>query len=397
MNIKMRIDIFILFLFLFFSIGCFQIPLDGIISLGLFLLLIVSKQYVSSVCITHNYRIYFFGIFILVYITIAFSTMNNLLLIKYIGNYFLLLTPFLLYKVYSTERNEILEQIIRISKFIMGFWGGIAVTFFVIASGAAPEIAAGTYNGWVLAIGGGQILAYGLTLYTIFVFYKYTIGCCSKTDLLLVIETVILDVMVRSMITILVGILGVGIVVLTTNRRKCIIRNVYALKIILIGCCLICGVLYFPIVRYLYNRFSTIDWYSLNKLEIRLKDIIIFLHEGKPRVGSSIFERQKLYVDSICKFISAPLLGTGQSGEHSTILDAFSMWGMIGGIPFMGAYLYPTDIFKKSKGCLAIVIAFISMATVNPIMVFNVMFIMGFMIPLELKKEKLEEKKCVFY
>lgn len=383
MNNKIRIDFVFLFVFLFFSIGCFQIPLDGLISMTLFICWLVSKRKIPINTVRKNYKIYTLLIFLFVYGGLTFGLMAVELYAKYLINFIYLFIPFFIYYVYKGNKDSICK-VVRCCRIVLLFWVVVADVYLLFHPGIAPSIAAGTYSGFILAIGGGQFLSYGLTIYSVFIVYKILRRRFNYIDVAIMFFTLLLDILVSSMVTILAGFIGIALVVVVLYWKRAINNRILFVLgicgwIILMETCIV-----FPfVIEYIFKKVEMLDLSTLSKLKIRAIDIIYMIHDGKARIGSSSFERYQRYIESIDIFIKSPLIGSNRSGDHSSVLDSFSMWGGIGAIPYLLTYFIPDKAVLKNEFSIVLIVNVGIMAFMNPILVISYTTVMGLLVPLE--------------
>ena len=90
------------------------------------------------------------------------------------------------------------------------------------------------------------------------------------------------------------------------------------------------------VVRFIYSIAQKLDiTYLENKMEMVL--------EASKRQDADSLKRVRTYMESINGFLSSPLYGTGTSGDHSQIMDTFSMIGIFA-IPYVAMLI---SIFKN--------------------------------------------------
>lgn len=139
----------------------------------------------------------------------------------------------------------------------------------------------------------------------------------------------------------------ITLVILVTNSRS--LRNK-----VLIGFLILFGLVFFVAVGpIILNKLADSGMFSYN-ITIRLREIANALL-GNTSSGSDIKVRSSLYLMSINTFFDHPIFGVGNIGtlyvgygNHSTILDTFAKYGLLGGIPFLLYYYCPIkEIFRR--------------------------------------------------
>ena len=106
-------------------------------------------------------------------------------------------------------------------------------------------------------------------------------------------------------------------------------------------------------------------------------------------------ERERVYQISIDGFIKSPVFGNGYKngnafesegtngiGNHSTVLDSLSQFGIIGALPLFLFLLYPWRRARSKGEDWGYIIPFFIMACLNPVIkCFHLMVILFLIIP----------------
>ena len=90
--------------------------------------------------------------------------------------------------------------------------------------------------------------------------------------------------------------------------------------------------------------------------QVRLYELSSLLYGASVSTSSDIGTRMYLYGISISNFIETPIFGKGTGvlydtyGNHSTFMDAFAKYGLVGAIPFIMYYFVPIDKMRSRLG-----------------------------------------------
>ena len=146
---------------------------------------------------------------------------------------------------------------------------------------------------------------------------------------LFVLCYVVYDTFVTTSLLIMIGILSISLVY--TGKNPGVFWFVVLLGFL---------ILY---TLYLMGFFITlIDWilptFEGTPVAVKLHDIRDSMTMGE-LTGGSLVERRSLHRKSWKSFMSNPLLGGGEVGNHSSILDRFGGMGIIGGIPYIMLFI----------------------------------------------------------
>jgi len=151
-------------------------------------------------------------------------------------------------------------------------------------------------------------------------------------------------------------------------------------RYLIISLLILCGIVTMLFGAPLLNYLSELPNIGYN-ISVKLKDIARILSGETEGINGSVGGRAYYYGISISNFFDHLILGAGaigdlyqNSGNHSTILDSFAQYGLIGGIPYLAYYFLPlkqiTNKLNRSEKkvwkvvlCLFIVLALINRAT----------------------------------
>ena len=131
------------------------------------------------------------------------------------------------------------------------------------------------------------------------------------------------------------------------------------------------------LVRLLYSVAQKLD---ITYLENKMAMII----EASSRQDADSLARVRTYMKSINGFLANPLYGSGTSGEHSQILDTFSMIGIFA-IPYVAMLISIFKNFAKSIDRIHSIIfagTIIVLATLNPLVDSTVVSISFMLTPI---------------
>lgn len=119
------------------------------------------------------------------------------------------------------------------------------------------------------------------------------------------------------------------------------------------------------------------DKVSSGNYKLRLNEIAAALSGASMSTESDLGARMYLYGKSISNFLDAPIFGKGAGvlyetfGNHSTFLDAFAKYGLVGAIPFIMYYSVPIKKISynlkgaSSKVYKSVVMLFLIMMLLN--------------------------------
>lgn len=397
MGIK-NIDVYICWLFLFFTVGAFQIPGDGAISLVIWivwLLAVLEKGGIRTLInrCGSNIICWLFVLFIVCFGMLCLWEENKILAIKNIMNYFLMFTPWIICCYYSASKKE--EQVVLLLKglkTIYLFWYMCACCYFIAHSGAAAEMAAGKYNHKIIALGGGQWLAYAACLHCVYLIYKILNIKRNTEDIFFIVMASMLILLTQSTITLLTLICGIGLCVLDYGIRMASKKAVWTV---------FCGSVVFliiilaffqqEIIEALYKKSQGWNLTNADKILIRLKQVAGILYGEKQSSATSSAQRIIAYEQSGGLFLNNIILGIGPEegvllsngnlGNHSEILDALANWGVIIGGCYLCSY-FGALFRKKNKGKLLVGITAVIMGCLNPMISFQVTAMILLLIPI---------------
>ncbi len=194
---------------------------------------------------------------------------------------------------------------------------------------------------------GGYGFIYGLVFFITYL-YNFGRGINWKYRLVWIVVCILFCVvLLRSQyfIAILLLIISFALshIQRSSGRRKIGLCITYSTSIIMLV----------AVAPPILNSLANINGLGFNN-SLRLKELSLFFSGGGIE-GTDIASRGGTYMISINSFLTHPLFGTGnleevalQYGEHSTILDAFAQYGIIGAVPYIVFYTAPLkQLFTK--------------------------------------------------
>lgn len=224
-----------------------------------------------------------------------------------------------------------------------------------------------------LIIGGGYPMAYGSAILSVYLFQ--TIIEHKKLDrgyrAFAVAEIVLLSILVyftNSFVILISMLLGYVL---------CFYRHTFKGSLYIVSM-----VFFFTIILVLYfNIDSVLEWLlKINNnefIEERLYEIYDFVVNDV--TSYHLDKRSSLYEMSFHSFLMYPVFGVGYTfgnlgslqrvsgvGAHSTILDSFAQYGLIGAIPLLGIIIYPYLRNRKMKYSSEYLVSFMLMLFLNP-------------------------------
>ena len=148
-----------------------------------------------------------------------------------------------------------------------------------------------------------------------------------------------------AVILILMGLVFLLISKMTSPPKKMVLTCVFLFAMLIF---LLCG-------QYIFLWLA--DTINISNFSIRLREIAMLFGGNGYASGTDAGERLSLYGISISNFLEAPIFGKGTGvlfqtfGNHSTILDAFAKYGLVGGISLLIFYINPMrNISLKFSG-----------------------------------------------
>lgn len=368
----------------------------------------------------HKKTLIAFSLYILFFILLSIFSPNLFETAKVIGSTLVLFSPVLIYLYFiEIEQYNLFKLLVIISILIWVYFCITAIIFYSKNPSAARMLAsnADAFNN--LAIGGGYSLAYGSTIFAIYLFDICINKCISskKLKLLFYIGIIIFSVLVietLSTITIIGLFLGFSLVIIfkTIGWVKARKDDYKGIKIeqLIMGL-LLCVILTVLLVN-TKNIGSILikETYSKNDIiSLRLQEVGVKLAYGDQNVGTGDFDlRMNIFKDTVSKFFKSPIIGNGYKygftfyggayegiGNHEEWIDILAIHGLVGGIPFLLIYIY--GAIWEGKYCNKFVspswiFTLFFLGIFNPFKSFQSNFIVFFMLPsigwLLYKKEK---------
>lgn len=394
---KKDLDIYLCYLFLFFSLGAFNIPREGFISLMLFGVWVISisgniREWLKRLII--DYRMWALSCFLLCFGVLSLFEANKGLALKYFFNYIRFFAPYLIYQYYALDFNKKkAEKVYNGAVTIFFIWIMWATLYFLRYRGAAAKLAAGSWEKAYIALGGGQWLAYGAALYCVFLTWKILNKEKKMIDLLCWAAALTLIFLVQSTITLILCGVGICLCIADYILRKSVRKTLCALilGVIIIFVIMVCF-FYKDIVSWLFSLSQQWALTNSDKILIRLKQIIQILYGESPEETTSSVLRMKAYIESLRVFLSNILWGeslavgvipgAGTAGEHSEILDALARWGFIMGGSFCFAFFTPLIKWAKQGNRYILGTVLIAFGILNPIVSFQITMVTLLIIPL---------------
>lgn len=183
---------------------------------------------------------------------------------------------------------------------------------------------------------------YGLAVLSVVLMFCGSKKCLPRILRLFLITISIfwIFVVIRAeyLVAVMLIIIGLGYLLISrikSKRTKLIMSIISVLLLILI----------FGFGQYFFIWLA--DRINISNFSIRLRELASFFSGNGLSNVSDAGERLSMYTTSISSFLDAPLFGKGTGilfltyGNHSTILDAFAKYGLIGGIAFIVFYYNP--------------------------------------------------------
>lgn len=397
MMYRKNLDVYLCYLVVFFSLGEFNIPGNGVISLVLFGIWCVSVSGHANRLgneLIKDYRIWAFTFFIVCFGILSFLESNKLLAIKYLFNYVKIFSPYLIYQYYSLENNtDKLERIYNGIANILTVWIVIATGYFVLHSGAAAKIASGQWEQPYLALAGGQWLAYGVSVYCVFLTWKILNVEKKLKDFIVLFVSLLFLVLVQSTITILVCIMGVACCVVIYVLKNTVRKIRYVVLVGILGIVLIVGMFFYnDIMERAYVISQGWQLTNSDKILIRIKQVVEILYGRLPASTTSSVIRIGTYITSIKIFLSNIVVGecidvgvipgAGHIGNHSELLDALARWGVFLGGGYCYAFFSPFFVQIKNHSKYIIGVVVIALGILNPVVSYQLTTVVLLIIPL---------------
>jgi hypothetical protein len=238
--------------------------------------------------------------------------------------------------------------------------------------------------------GGGYYMGYGSSILTTYLYSKLIWGEFRKpiTRLAIVLEIffMIATILVINSYIILISMVA-GIVVASIDRIARTAQSQFFSYFIASILLLILLFNYTGVLKFLSGTVSNEFW---NSRIVETYESAVF-SEDSDHVG----ERERVYQISIDGFFKSPLFGNGYKngnvyegeghnniGNHSTVLDSLSQFGIIGSIPLFLFLLYPLRKRRRDGGAWVHLVPFLVMAFLNPVLkCYHVMLILFLIIP----------------
>lgn len=188
--------------------------------------------------------------------------------------------------------------------------------------------------------GYGAIYGYAeLAIVMLFAVFKNVNNRFLKTILLggavFLIYVVVKAEYLFAVLLILMGLVFLLISKMTSPPKKVVLTCVFLFAMLIF---LLCG-------QYIFLWLA--DTINISNFSIRLREIAMLFGGNGYASGTDAGERLLLYGISISNFLEAPIFGKGTGvlfqtfGNHSTILDVFAKYGLVGGISLLIFYINP--------------------------------------------------------
>ena len=305
--------------------------------------------------------------------------------------YIMVFTPYFLYShLYRTKDY-------KFSRYLVNGFFVIWTIFLVLCFWTCYEIpdlartmVSERSSYYTIINGGGYYMGYGSAILTPYLLNGLLNGKIKTGwrhlfvifEIILMIATVLV---INSYVTLIALVAGIAIVAINRIAKTSNIKmaSYFAITILVL-------VLYYnaaPILNYLIKNTSNDFW---NSRLVETYDAVV-----SNDTSFHVNERERVYEISWKGFLESPIFGNGYKngnafegeganniGNHSTILDSLSQFGIIGALPLFLFLLYPWRRARARGEDWEYMIPFILMAYMNPLLkTFHVMVIIFLIIP----------------
>lgn len=341
--------------------------------------------------------------FLLFYFITAIFSAGPLYTAKIIGESFMIFSPILFFEFYRRISLQTLKTIIAISLLFGTYLMFKALIFYSTYENAARRLASNELAYGDVAIGGGYAMAYALTILSIYLFDLILNKKIESLKLQLIISISLIIstffvIETKSTLTIIWLLVGYSISYISKdnhgkqNNKNNKTKLVFYMKIL----SLLFIVIFLILTRKNIGNFIlNVTAGNLDVLSLRFRDIGYALTSGVGNSGQLAL-RLEIPLKSVSAFLTNPIIGRGYEygyraieaynyiGGHGEWVDALGKYGLVGSLLYFSIFV--TFIGKErriSKGIIppTYVIVFVLLGLFNPLVNFQSMYAMLFLIP----------------
>lgn len=320
----------------------------------------------------------------------------------------LLFSPILIYCFYkSTEEKRRIRFVLFCLILCWVISSVQAILFYSAHANSAKTLAADARAYGDIAIGGGMLLAYATALFASILTDMFFQKKKRFWSVCLLILSLYLLVKTESTITLICGIIGIGVSIIGKPEKN------QSWKIIKIAVVTLLMVWLLVNLRTVGNGIINLGASIGGVFGDRVKSFGYALY-GDTANGSYAFERLTKISESFMTFLRNPITGVcylhGNGfirpeqvgvGNHSAWMDAFANYGILFGSIFILPYaLQMKDLLKNSSGIFTYgwIVCFVLMGLLNPIEGFQPNLFLFLIIPLMnqlfiIEKKEMEEQE----